>query len=343
MRQFRVFGGIEGYYCWMKTVVSVNKFQGDATAKYRLKVIKHYEQFGMESTLDAFPVGRATVFRWRKRLKDGQGKLTMLLPESTKPKMVRRMQIESQVLEEISRLREQHWRISKYKLKPLLDEFCEEKELQKVSISWIGKVIKRYNLFYQKQGRIYHCPRNTVWHTREKLRVKRAPKPTKGGYIEADTVETIVAGTRRYTISFIDVKLKVVYSQTYTSKHAKNTLSCFLEFEKLLPVPIQTLQTDNGSEFAGEFGVFLQNHRASITRVFTYPNCPKINGVVERYNRTLQEEWMNRYQYLFLEENLGNQQLQQYLYFYNHQRVHQALQYQTPMQVAQKAKSLICA
>ena len=189
---------------------------------------------------------------------------------------------------------------------------------------------------------MYHVARDKSWPTREKQRVRRAPKPERGGYIEADTVETIVHGMRRYTISFIDVKLKIVYSQTYTNKQAKNTLTSFLEFEKLFPIPIHTIQTDNGSEFMGEFNIFLQRERKHIKRMFTYPNCPKINGVIERYNRTLQEEWMNQYQYLFLEENMGNGELKEYLHYYNHKRVHQTLQYQTPMQVARKAKSLIC-
>jgi len=94
------------------------------------------------------------------------------------------------------------------------------------------------------------------------------------------------------------------------------------------------VQTDNGSEFAGEFNQYLAKQK--IKHLWTYPNCPKINGCIERYNRSLQEEWL----YTYLDEiddvKRFNKRLREYLYFYNNQRVHEGLGLRTPAQVVGK-------
>ena len=124
MRQFRLFGGIEEYYLFMKTIISINKSQGNKTAKYRLKVLQHFWKHGLDSTLDAFPVSRPTIFRWQKELKESGGKLQSLVPKSTRPKQVRDTQVSAKVVDKIRILRKRWPNLSKHKLKPLLDVYC---------------------------------------------------------------------------------------------------------------------------------------------------------------------------------------------------------------------------
>ena len=66
--------------------------------------------------------------------------------------------------------------------------------------------------------------------------------------------------------------------------------------------PIKTIQTDNGSEFAKNFHNFCL--KENITHYFTYPRSPKMNAHIERFNRTLQEEFIfqNNYKMLNLKE-----------------------------------------
>ena len=78
-------------------------------------------------------------------------------------------------------------------------------------------------------------------------RVRYAPKPESGGYVELDTIETRMAGVKRYTVTAIDVKLKIAYASTFKGKLSKNTRSVLETFSTMLPVPIHTVQTDNGS------------------------------------------------------------------------------------------------
>jgi len=89
------------------------------------------------------------------------------------------------------------------------------------------------------------------------------------------------------------------------------------------PVKLKDIQTDNGLEFLGLFNDFLKEN--NIPHIFSYPGCPKINSVVERYQRTLKEEFINPN----LEDfptNLG-----EYLVFYNCIRPHQNLGLKSPI------------
>ena len=58
----------------------------------------------------------------------------------------------------------------------------------------------------------------------------------------------------------------------------------------MYPLTIKSMQTDNGSEFLGDFDEYLKSRM--IPHYFSYPRCPKINGCVERYNSTLKEEFV---------------------------------------------------
>lgn len=335
-----------GYNAWMKKVVSTSAFADSDTAQYRLKVIRYYRRFGLDATLSAFPIKRSTLFLWQKALKDSGGRLGSLIPQSTRPYQVRQMNTHPLVLAEICRLRQRHYRLGKHKLYPLIKRYCNSLGLDTPKESTIGKIIKRNQLFYGRPTFGYHDPARKRPQKRSKVRVRRAPKPETGGYLELDTIETIIAGARRYTITAIDVKLKVVYAQTFTTKHTRNALAVLKTIIAVLPVTIHTVQTDNGSEFEGVFDAYCQEN--SITHKWTYPSSPQINGVIERFNRSLQEEWLDMYQDEMLNITLINQRIKEYLSFYHHDRIHESLADQTPATVVgynidyQLPKSPIC-
>lgn len=320
-----------GYNAWMKQVISINAHADSDTAKYRLKVINYYQQFGITATLSAFPVKRSTLFLWQKTIKENRGRLSSLIPKSTKPNTVRKMRTNSLILAEICRLRKAHHRLGKHKLYPLIKRYCDQLNLASPKESTIGKIIKRNHIFYDKPTFGYHDPNRKQPQKRKKDRVHRAPKPEVGGYVELDTVETIVCGSRRYTITAIDVKLKVVYAQTFTTKHARNALEVLKTIARVLLVKVHTIQTDNGSEFEGVFDQYCRQHH--LLHKWTYPHSPKINGVIERFNRTIQEDCLNIYQDEMLNPLLINQRIREYLTFYHHDRIHESLADKTPSQV----------
>ena len=322
---------VKGYNPFMKTVISLNSFNKSQTAQYRLKVIDYYQDFGLKATLSVFPVKRSSLFLWQKKLKDSGGRLMSLIPKSTRPRCTRRMNTHPLVLAQICRLRRKHYRLGKHKLYPLIKRYCDLVGLLTPAESTIGKIIKRNNLFYSKAIYGYHDPSRKRPTTSKKSRVNRAPKPTTGGYVEIDTIETRIDGIKRYTITAIDVRLKISYAQTFKSKHAKNALTVLQTLSGVLPTGIHTIQTDNGSEFAKEFDKYCQQNK--IKHKWTYPHSPKINGVIERFNRSIQEEWLDMYQDEMLDIILINQRIKEYLNFYHHDRIHESLNDQTPASV----------
>lgn len=325
---------IPGYTSGMKKVASLTAFADSDTAKYRLRVIEFYQQFGLKTTLVAFPVKRSTLFLWQKMLRMSGGRLSSLTPQSSRPKNVRQMQTHPLVLAEICSLRKKHYRLGKKKLYPLVKRYCDEADIAYPAISTIGKIIKRNHIFFDKPTYGYHDPGRKKYTHRKKQRVHAAPKPTRGGYAELDTIETLIGTLRRYTITAIDVKLKVAYAQTFKSPSATNALIVLKTFESMLPVRIHTVQTDNGSEFMAVFDNFcLTKH---IKHVWIYPKHPKVNGVVERFNRSLQEEWLDIYQDELVELDRANQRIAEYLYFYHNDRIHESLGDQTPATILGK-------
>lgn len=319
---------IPGYTSWMKKVVSLTAFADCDTAKYRLRVISYYQKFGMAATLAAFPVKRSTIFLWQKTLKESGGRLQSLIPKSARPHTVRKMQTHPLVLAEICRLRKLHYRLGKKKLYPLLKCYCQKTHLICPAVSTIGKIIKRNGIFFDKPTFGYHDPGRKKYQRRKKTRIIYAPQPRQGGYVELDTIETMVGTLRRYTITAIDVKLKIAYAQTFKSPTSANALIVLKTLQSMLPVRIHTVQTDNGSEFMGDFDTYCTTKH--IKHVWTYPKHPKVNGVVERFNRSLQEEWLDIYQAELLEPDLANQRIAEYLYFYHNDRIHEGLGDKTP-------------
>lgn len=311
---------------------SLKRFTKDEVAQERLRIINFYRKYGEKATKEAFKVDRKLVYIWRKRLTVSGKQLASLIPLSTKPKRTRQMTTNQEIVAHIRSLREDHPRLGKEKIKPLLDDYCQEKEIASISISTIGKVIKRNRLFFQKQGRIYHSP-NSGWAKRNRLnprlRVKYSPKPGEIGHLQLDTVCKLVDGVRRYLYSAIDVYSKTSLSLPYPRLTSRNTLDFFHKLQLFYPGVIKSVQTDNGLEFLGVFDAYLK--RINLPHYFIYPRCPRINGVVERYQRSLNEEFIQPNLDLIHDPKAFSGKLADYLLFYNTKRVHKSLGNQTPI------------
>ena len=74
--------------------------------------------------------------------------------------------------------------------------------------------------------------------------------------------------------------------------------------------------------------------KTTITHWHTYPRTPKMNAHAERFNRTIQEEFVQFHQeLLFSNLPLFNKKLNDYISWYNTKRPHFALGLKTPKQV----------
>lgn len=310
---------------------SLRRFDSSEIAKERLKIIEFYDEFGEKATKQAFGADRKLIYVWKKKLRNNGKTLESLVPESTRPIRTRTMKTDQRVIDFIKEKRQKHPKIGKEKLKPLLDVYCQRTGIETISESTIGKIIKRHKMFYQKAGRIYHDPSIKRAHVKrqKRQRVKHPPKHKEFGHFQADSLYQFLDGMKRYIISAIDSKLKFSFSACYRQLSSRTGRDFFKKLQRVYPLDIKSVQTDNGMEFLGEFDDYLK--RQNIPHYFIYPRCPRINGCIERYNRTLREEFLNQHVFLIADPGQLNLKLADYLIFYNTERPHKALGLKSPM------------
>jgi transposase InsO family protein len=308
---------------------SLRKFSRDEVAQQRQRIMEFYDKYGEQATKEAFGADRKVVSQWRKKLRQYGGALEGLVPESTRPKRSRTMTVAIEIVQFIRQIRQEHPRLGKEKIKPLLDEFCQNNGLKTIAESTIGKVIKRHKLFYQKTGRVYHDPSIKRPIQQKRLRVKHSPRHEDFGHIIADTVTRVTDGVKDYFYNAIDAKLKFALTLNYKRLNSKNMKDFYERFRAFYPLQIKDWQTDNGSENLGEFDTTLQ--KADIPHLFIYPRCPKINSIIERYNRTIQEEFIDDHLDIIHDKSLFHVHLAEYLVFYLTKRIHKSLDKMTPV------------
>ena len=311
------------YNTLMKLVSNSLKFDLSDPAKFRLHVLDHYFKYGWKSAVDAFGVKKSTLYDWRKVFLSSKKKINSLVPKSTRPNTVRSMMANPKLIEFIKSFREEYGNVSKYKLKVFVDEYAKEIEIPTISISLIGKIIKRKHFFYETRTKVKKKKFRLL-----SPRIKRSPKETDPGYLELDSI-IIYLFEKKYCFStIIDIVTKYAWCKLIPTLSSNWSRQALVEFRKAYTHQLRIVQTDNGSEFLGEFNQYLEQQ--NIKHEFIYPRSPKINGVVERFNRTIQEEFLVRQDEIDYDLNLFNQKLTNYLIWYNTKRPHQSLNYMTP-------------
>jgi len=304
--------------------------QLNSPALLREQILLFHKEYGTKTTIDAYKLSKATIYRWRKAYIQSRSDVSSLIPKSKSPLNRRTMKVDYRSIEFIKDLRIKRGRIGKEKVKPLLDEYSATNNIATLSLSKIGRVIRKYNLSYSPQ-RLYHNGKSKTYN-RYKEKIKKAPKPQHFGYIEIDTITKLKDGLRTYIFNAIDVKLKFQFSYAYTRSNSVNATDFFKKLQEVYPIEngIKIIQTDNGSEYLGEFHKYLMKQK--LKHIFIYPRCPKINGCIERANRSLREEFIDRRDYLIVNGlDVFNRELMEHLIWYNTKRVNKSLKNQTPI------------
>lgn len=282
----------------------------------------------MEATKEAFRVSRPTLFRWQKELKAKQGKLEALNPKSRAPKKRRKRMIEAEVETFILQEREHSPRLSKDKLAVMM----KNEKVATLSASTVGRMISDLKF----QGKIPKHVRLTVSGKTGRL-IERAYKPLKKlrrpkGYrvLEVDTVIRFIDGVRRYILTGIDTEKRTAFAAAYTNHSSASATDFLRKIREVLPDCPKDVQTDNGSEFALHF----HNAVKEVGLHFnTHPRSPKENAHVERFNRSLNEEFLI-YERSLLRDDVAefNRKLIDWLIWYNTRRPHWSLGMLSPLQ-----------
>ena len=290
-------------------------------AKKRLLIISFWEKHGVEATIDAFQVSRRTLFRWKAKLRTARGHVDGLNEKTTAPKQRRKREYSPGFLEKVLEIRRSHDRTGKKKIAVLLG----------VSESYAGRTLTdlKSRGLLPGDGRVSLMARTGRLVA---LRVKRRPRirrKQKRG-IEVDTIVRFVDGIKRYVYTAIDVEKKFALAAAYTNHSSRSAADFLSKLRTVAPFDITEVQTDNGSEFALRFEEACK--AAGITHFHTYPRSPKMNAHVERFNRTLSEDFI-RHHRASLRDDLHrfNESLIDWLLWYNTERPHESLGMLSPL------------
>ncbi len=308
----------------MKTLNTSLAIESSDVAQFRLKVIEFYYRYGLRPTLDAYNLKSSTVYNWIKTFESSRKQLVSLVPQSTRPKTVRKMEVDWRLIVFIEQLRKKYGNVGAIIIKPFLDEYAKEIGVGGIGRTTIEKVVRRHKLTFEKTKKARRQTKTGV------LRTRNAPKIKEPGYLEVDTIELRVLTKKYYFISIIDVCTRFAYVAHIKRRASYYTRQSFMRFQQAYHYQIHTIQTDNGSEFLKSFHRCIEEQ--DIKHIFIYPSSPKINGIVERFNRTIQEEFINRSEDFGINDERFNEKLTNYLNWYNQKRPHSSLGYQSPEQ-----------
>lgn len=153
------------------------------------------------------------------------------------------------------------------------------------------------------------------------------PYPRKSGdLVQIDTIHRMISEKKRlYVFVLIDVYSRWAFARAYGRMNAATSIKFVAEAQREASFCFQMLQSDHGPEFGKWFvSNIKKNHR------YTRIGKPNDNAHIERLNRTLQEECLDKIPNNVLKINC---ELRKYLRYYNYKRVHAGINFLIPMQV----------
>ena len=328
MRQFNKFKDTKGFVMIWERVLRF-RYMITEQAKERCRILAFWEKYGDVATKEAFKVSRPTLFRWQSALLKGDGKLEALNKKSTAPKNKRKRVIPKAVQDFILTERKFDPHLSKDKLSVLM----REDKVADLSSSTVGRMLDDL-----KKQKILPNPKHISYHAKtdrfhEKSKIKRKKLRSKdhtGGLVKADSIVRFTNGIKRYIVTAIDKETKFAFAYAYKNHSSDAVVDFMKKFKEVAPVSLTHVQTDNGSEFAKHFEIFLEKN--DIVHFHTYPRSPKMNSEIERFNRTLSDAFIKQHRMLLAYDiDAFNQKLIDWLLWYNTRRPHWSLGLVSPL------------
>lgn len=191
-----------------------------------------------------------------------------------------------------------------------------------VSLSSVKRVLKRLNLLRPvSKWKKYRVP------------VPRPLALAPGDLVQTDTVHIVhpITKQRVYLYTLIDVYSRWTYVEYRQHISQRESLGFLARGQDKAGFMFKCVQADNGPEFGRWLNDQLKARGTTLRH--SRVRRPNDNAFVERFNRTIQEEGLER---VFPQPEVIDQQLQDYLAYYNQERLHSSLQYRTPLEMLQR-------
>ena len=299
----------------------------DPKARARQRMLRWHRAHGsnVSRTARHFGYSRQTVYRWLER--EDPRRPTSLTDRASRPQRVRQRTWGERERAAVQAAREAYPRWGKDKLVHVLAA-----QGIRLSVSMVGRILT----VLKAAGQLVEPLRRISARKRRSTRPYAVRKPrddtpvAPGDLVQLDTLDlrpepgvVLKQFTARDMVSRWDV-LHLASRATATTATA--ALDAVLT---RMPFPVQAIQVDGGSEFMADFEAACQQRGV---RLFVLPpRSPKLNGHVERANRTHTEEF---YECTTAPPTVTalTPALRRWEQVYNTVRPHQALGYRTPKQ-----------
>jgi len=244
----------------------------------------------VDEVCNLYFISRKTYYKWRK--KDQGSK--MYCPRKEHPETKIKGEIKIFICEQKMRIN-----YGPLKMKLLI------KRRFGVSISTTA-IYK----FYKKKHLIFRPQKKLLWYTPIKEAV--IPK-VPGDVVQMDAKYVWEDNMRQYQRTFIDIYTGMQFAVVTTTMTAEDTINAFLLAEQNFPFKILGIQSDNGSENRGDFHKYLVEK--GIAHYFIPKSSPTWDGAVERAHGVIDQEY-------YLNPRRTWKSLEEYLHFYNYERIH---------------------
>jgi transposase InsO family protein len=253
-----------------------------------------------------FGYSKSAVSKWCRKVPSGGAHL--IPTESSRPHHHPK-ELSQDIVEKIIRYREKYNRCSEVIHRHLTNDGI------RVSLNSVRRKIDQAGLMKKR----------SPWK-RLHLSVKRPEALKPGDLVMVDTIHLMENRYRRiYVYTLIDVYSRWTYAWATDRINTRKSIEFLQRAAALADFKFNCIQSDNGSEFSQHF-----SERIKILHRHSRVRRPNDNAHLERFNRTLQEECLRK---LPTDVRMFNRALPEYLTYYNTERLHMGIQFQTPIQL----------
>lgn len=255
-----------------------------------------------------FGFSHGALVNWLKRAPNDGRSTIPTLPSCPKSHP---NQLKQEKVDAIVKQRKKHNRCAEIVHRELLNQGIA------VSLSSVKRTLKREGLIRRRSPW-------KRWHFSE----TRPEAVLAGDLVQIDTIHFVIGNKRFYVYTLIDIASRWAYAKVSSRINTYRSLMFAKEAIVAAGFNFKMMQSDHGSEFStwfteniGKMGVAHRHIRVRKSND---------NGHIERFNRTLQEECLNKVNY---NSKSFQEAINEYLPYYNKERLHLGLNYLTPLQV----------
>jgi transposase InsO family protein len=215
---------------------------------------------------------------------------------------------------------------------PIVDAIVLEREKRNRCAEVVHDGLRKNNIIVslssvkrtlERQGLVKKRSPWKRWHDTFPRPIVNMP----GDLVQIDTIHIQPRGEKKfYVYTAIDLFSRFTYAKVVWHINTHESVQFVKEAEKAAQFSFHTIQSDNGQEFSSWFtenvGVMGIAHRHSRVRK------PNDNAHIERFNRTLEEECLDRVPKTF---SSYRDAIKIYLAYYNGERSHMGINFLTPL------------